>query len=322
MEVSGNIIAERETDLSSSITAKVKKINFRVSSFVKEGDVLIELDSHNLTAQLITAKAQEKLAQLRYNQVKKQLDAEMDIALKLNLNVNSAVGKQLRDEVEIRKIELQLARASVASQSIAIEDTLIRAPFSGKITQKSIEIGEIVSPINLNNQFTRSPIGKLVDMKSLKIEVDIAEELTSKIEIGTPALIKFDAVAKNFNGLVVSMSPVVDPVKGSITTRIELTDPLPLNVLIGMSARVTFLNNKTLGPSEKNRVLIPIQAVRKDQVGRTHVLIVKLGIAKRVNITIEKNLNENMIATSDLKGSEILILTENVVEGSKVTTLK
>src|SRR3546814_10367992 len=82
---------------------------------------------------------------------------------------------------------LQIAQANVVVAQRNLDDTVVRAPFSGVITTKAAQPGEIVSPISAGGGFTRTGIGTLVDMDSLEVEVDVNENFINRVKAGQPA---------------------------------------------------------------------------------------------------------------------------------------
>src|SRR3546814_19836805 len=74
-----------------------------------------------------------------------------------------------------------------------LDDTVVRAPFSGVITTKAAQPGEIVSPISAGGGFTRTGIGTLVDMDSLEVEVDVNENFINRVKAGQPATAQLNA---------------------------------------------------------------------------------------------------------------------------------
>ena len=66
-------------------------------------------------------------------------------------------------------------------QQTALDDTVIRAPFSGVAISKDAQPGEMVSPVSAGGGFTRTGICTIVDMRSLEIEVDVNESYINRV---------------------------------------------------------------------------------------------------------------------------------------------
>ena len=64
---------------------------------------------------------------------------------------------------------------------VQLDNTVIRAPFSGVVVAKSAQPGEMISPISAGGGFTRTGIGTIVDMDSLEIQVDVNESFINRV---------------------------------------------------------------------------------------------------------------------------------------------
>jgi RND family efflux transporter MFP subunit len=141
----------------------------------------------------------------------------------------------------------------------------VRAPFSGVITVKAAQPGEIVSPISAGGGFTRTGIGTIVDMDSLEVEVDVNESFIARVYAGQPATIKLNAYPDwQIPAFVVAIIPTADRSKATVKVRIgfKIKDS---RVLPDMGARVAFLSEApALGsaPAAAGLIVLPAEAVQ------------------------------------------------------------
>jgi multidrug resistance efflux pump len=75
-----------------------------------------------------------------------------------------------------------VAQESLGLSQVALDDTVIRAPFAGVIIAKAAQPGEMISPISAGGGFTRTGIGTIVDMDSLEVEVDVNESFIGRVQ--------------------------------------------------------------------------------------------------------------------------------------------
>ena len=80
--------------------------------------------------------------------------------------------------------QVKVAESQIAMQQTAIDDMVIRAPFSGVAISKDAQPGEMVSPVSAGGGFTRTGISTIVDMRSLEIEVDVNESYINRVTRG------------------------------------------------------------------------------------------------------------------------------------------
>ena len=94
------------------------------------------------------------------------------------------------DSLDARIVARRASRSSVAERQIELEqtnldNTIIRAPFSGVAISKDAQPGEMVSPVSAGGGFTRTGICTIVDMRSLEIEVDVNESYINRVQAGS-----------------------------------------------------------------------------------------------------------------------------------------
>jgi len=85
-----------------------------------------------------------------------------------------------------------VSERQVALWEQQLDDMVIRAPFSGIVTTKNAQPGEMISPMSVGG-FTRTGICTIVDMSSLEIEVDVNESYLNRVEPGQPVKATLDS---------------------------------------------------------------------------------------------------------------------------------
>ncbi|MFZ3354241.1 MAG: efflux RND transporter periplasmic adaptor subunit, partial [Xanthobacteraceae bacterium] len=146
-----------------------------------------------------------------------------------------------KSQILIAQRELDAARAGHAVALRSLDDTIIRAPFSGIVTEKSAQAGEMVSPISAGSGFTRTGIGTIVDMNSLEVEVDVSENFIGRVLPQQPVRIRLNAYPDwDIPGSVIATIPTADRAKATVKVRIAILTKDP-RILPDMGARVAFL---------------------------------------------------------------------------------
>jgi RND family efflux transporter MFP subunit len=180
---------------------------------------------------------------------------------------------------------VEVSSRGVDSAQRNLDDTVVRAPFSGVITVKAAQPGEIVSPISAGGGFTRTGIGTIVDMDSLEVEVDVNESFISRVHADQPATVKLNAYPDwQIPAYVVAIIPTADRAKATVKVRIgfKVRDP---RILPDMGARVAFLSEAapaTEGGAARvpAGVELPAEAVQV-QGDSGVVYVIKEGVAER-----------------------------------------
>ncbi len=161
--------------------------------------------------------------------------------------------------------QLQQAKAADAQAHVAkvnFDYTVVRAPFSGVVTTKDAQVGEIISPLSAGGGFTRTGVGTIVDMGSLEVDVDVNEAYIGRVKPGMSAEAVLDAYPDwKIPAHVVAIVPTADRGKATIKVRVAL-EKKDARVVPDMGARVSFLEEKQSASMPLPQgVLVPATAV-------------------------------------------------------------
>lgn len=249
---SGYVVARRSAMLSADISGKLVAVNFEEGAFVKEGQVLAELDgglarydldlaharlqSARATVQAVEADLIEGEAQLRRAQQLSKTSTISPVALDTaNTRMQSLTAKRDAAVADARVTELAVLR-----QADLVERHKIRAPFDGVIISKNAQRGEILSASSAGPEAVRTGVATLVDMKSLEVEVDVSENQIAKIREGQAASVLLDAYPDAaIAAKVVAVIPTADRDRATIQVRVAFIELDP-RIVPQMAAKVTF----------------------------------------------------------------------------------
>jgi RND family efflux transporter MFP subunit len=258
LDASGYIVARRRATVASKITGKVIEVSLEEGQRVERGQIIARLDDSNARAALAQSEAQVKQAEAAVASAQTAYDDAVPIFKRNERQKEAAVISaqnfdQAKTQFDAAKSELLVAQgaldAAFAGRMIAqrnLDDTVIRAPFSGIVTEKAAQAGEMVSPISAGSGFTRTGIGTIVDMNSLEVEVDVSENFIGRVQPQQPVRIKINAYPDwDIPGSVIATIPTADRAKATVKVRIAiaLKDP---RILPDMGAHVSFGTKGTL----------------------------------------------------------------------------
>jgi RND family efflux transporter MFP subunit len=199
----------------------------------------------------------------------------------------AAAGEQVR--VAERQIELERTN---------LEDTIIRAPFSGVAISKDAQPGEMVSPVSAGGGFTRTGICTIVDMRSLEIEVDVSESYINRVMPDQDVTATLDAYPDwPIPARVITMVPAADRQKATVLVRIGFMKLDP-RILPDMGVKVTFLGaaQETETPSARPVTLVPRTAVRAD------------GSQSYVFVVVGERVDRRAVTTGGADGDQLEVL--------------
>jgi RND family efflux transporter MFP subunit len=292
LDASGYVVARRRATVSSKITGKVMKVFVEEGMYVKEGQLLAQLDDSTMVADLNYSLSQLKEAKRVLNRTQEL--ASRQLASQASLDAAQTFLEGLEALTEVKRQ--------------TVEDMKIVAPFSGVVVYKAAQPGEMISPISAGGGFTKTGICTIVDMDSLEVEVDVNEAFINRVIPGQPVIANLNAYSEwDIPAKVIAIIPTANRSKATVKVRIALLEK-DKRVLPDMGIRVSFLkaikqNNTT---TKKEGVMVPNAAVALIN-NELYVQVVSKGKIKlkKVNI-IEESSNYSRV-TSGLSAGVILV---------------
>jgi len=275
LNASGYVVAQRKAAVSSKATGRIEHLYVEEGKFVKEGEIIAQLENRDLEATLDEAKANLRVSRAALKNAEAELDeAILNYNRHKSLRETGAVSEQAFDAVEAR---FKKARAMETSARFAVDRTehsmkvaevnleysLIRAPFDGVILTKNADKGEVVAPFGASLN-AKAAVATMADPNSLMVEVDVAEASLEKVKVAGAAEIRLDALpGDRFPATVHMIVPTADRSKATVLTKVRF-DKRDDRVLPEMSAKVAFLERGLKDDELEPFLGVPISAVRKN----------------------------------------------------------
>lgn len=319
LNASGYVTARRQATVSSKFTGKVTEVLIEEGMLVEQDQVLARLDDSNIRAAFRLAEAQLvssqrglnetstllKEAELNFERVKKLVD--QGLASESELDRSRALAGSLSAQLERKRADVEVSERQVDIYRQQLEDTVIRAPFSGVIVAKNAQPGEMISPVSAGGGFTRTGIGTIVDMSSLEIEIDVNEAYINRVKPGQEAVATLDAYPDwKIPCRVIAIIPTADRQRATVEVRVGF-DSLDQRVLPDMGVKVAFQEStpEDTGSASVKGVLVPLDAIRDD------------GDRSYVFLAVEGRAERRAVATGESRGTGVLVLS-GLSPGEKV----
>ena len=218
--------------------------------------MLATLDDSDVVRALESARADRDTSQAAIADYEVQLkNAQLELvrAEKLQaagvqtqqaLDSATMAADSLKAKIELAKQQVVAAKSRIDEAQQAVDNTVIRAPFSGIVVSKDAQVGEMVSPMSAGGGFTRTGIATVVDMKSLEMEVDVNESYIARVTHGQRVNAFLDAYPdRELGGYVRTVIPTADRQKATVKVRITF-DKIEDFILPDMGIKVTFLGEE------------------------------------------------------------------------------
>jgi RND family efflux transporter MFP subunit len=315
LDASGYVVARRQATVASKITAKMVELDIEEGDHVTAGQVIAKLDDTNVRAALNQADAQLDYAKASLTETQVNLNnAQRDYNRQKSLLQSHFVSQAAVDNAETTMEALRAQRN--------LDDTIVRAPFSGIVTVKAAQPGEMVSPVSAGGGFTRTGIGTIVDMDSLEIQVDVNENFINRVSAGQRATAKLNAYPDwQIPGHVIAVIPTADRSKGTVTVRIAL-DQKDARILPEMGVRVSFLADAAAAPAGKAAapgVILPANAVQAS--GLTGVIfVVRDDAVERRAVRLGGTSGDGIVVLSGLNAGDRVAVGDfsQLKDGAKI----
>jgi RND family efflux transporter MFP subunit len=279
IDYTGTIQAYEEVNLAPSTPGRVDRIYVEVGDRVQKGQQLFLMDRTQYYANKI------QLANLE-----KDL-ARLDTLLKVG-SVKEQTYDQTRAQYEVMKANVDFME----------ENTLLEAPFSGLITGKYLEDGELYS--GAPGMSGKSAVVTLMQINPVKIVVSISEKYFPLIRNGMKVRVMADVYPdKNFEGTIFRVHPTIDAMSRSFRAEVRISNGSEL-LRPGMFARA-FID---MGREEA--IMVPANAVlMQEGTNERFIFVVENGVAVRRPIILGQRFDDNFeIADGDLKEGDLLVI--------------
>ncbi len=336
----GYVVARTKAAVSAKIPGRLAMLNVSEGSRVEKGQIIARLDNADYAAAVgqaeagvASAKATLIEAQSDRDQMQRDYVRVRDIHTQ-NPNLVSPQDVENADSRARQadaRFGAQSARVDAAAAALRVaqanlENTYIRAPFSGTVLRKEAEVGEVVAP-SVGGGLTRGAVVTMADLATLEVEVDVNEAYIARIQSDQQARITLDAYPDTaFRGAVRQIIPTADRQRATVQVKVSILDRDP-RILTEMGAKVEFLQAPrpvaagAAQPVERPRIIVPAEAVRSEN-GRDVVWIIRDGRLQRRDVDagpVSGNFRE---IRSGLSGGEQLLVggVETPKEGQRVKT--
>ena len=198
------------------------------------------------------------------------------------------------------------ADAGYRGTQVAVEYTLIRAPFDGVILAKNANIGDVVAPFS-TTPLSKGAVVSMADMDTLEVEADVSESNLQKVNLGQPCEIQLDALPDfRFRGVVHRVVPTVDRTKATVLVKVRFVDK-DSRILPEMSTKVAFLSRE-LSPEQRRPVTVVPQSAVVSRDGKQWVFLVHRNAAAEVAVKTGSALGDGLVVSRGLSPGDKVVL--------------
>jgi membrane fusion protein, multidrug efflux system len=288
IEAIGSLRAVKGADLSLEVSGVVESISFNSGDDVQEGALLLKLRTADDVARLHSLQAVAELSDITYERDKKQF--QMQAVSQATLDTDAA--------------NLKNAQAQVAQQQAIIDKKLLRAPFTGHLGIRAVDLGQYLAPGTV--------IVTLQELDPIFADFFVPQQAVDQIRLGQAVTVKVDAFKdQTFTGEILAINPKVDTGSRNVQVRATLKNP-DHKLLPGMYATVDI----AVG-APQNYVTLPQTAITYNPYGDTVYVIESKG--SDADGKPQLAARQTFVTVGPTRGDQVAVL-KGVGEGDTVVT--
>lgn len=289
--LSGSLTAIQSVKIFNQEPGQIKKLPYFQGDYVKQGQTIVFIKNDKIRAVLDKSKATRKQAETNLSRLSK--------LTKKNLTSD--------EELTQARTALALAKAEESINQIRFNDTFIKAPFSGVISKRLSEAGDIV-PIH-------SHILSIIDNTKLIIKVQISELLLPQLLLNSKVTVKIDALnsLNNISGKISRIYPTIDAVTRQGTLEVELSN-VPAGAKPGQLSRIIIYS------PAKDRLLINATALQYDNSGEYVYRINTENQVTKIKVQSGLRIKNKVEIINGLQEKDLIVVGgfSNLENGKKV----
>lgn len=256
ISATANLVAEQDVTVVSETEGRVTTLDVEEGDRVTKGQVLAVLDRGDEEIAVRKAEARLENARLAYDRAADLYSKEL-------------ISQEDHDKL---KVDFEVAEQELAEARWELERNTFRAPFSGRVTARKVQVGQHVRP--------GDELFQITDFDPLIARIHLPETDVLGLSEGREVRIALNANPDvHFSGRIRQISPVVDTATGTVKLTIEANDP-PQGVRPG-----SFVSVNVVRQTRKGSVLLPREAVIRE-LQSSHVFVAHDGMAEKRKVTL------------------------------------
>ncbi len=215
LPVTGSLRALNQASVKAKVPGEVREVLVREGEAVKEGQIIIRMDSSDYQARLDQAKGALNAARGQLEIAAKTRDNNKALLAKGFISKNAFDNAE--SQYDIARANVESARGALDVARKALADTVLRAPISGLVSSRSVQPGEKVSADNR--------LLDVIDLSQMEMEAAVPASEIVHVTIGQEVPVKAEGMPQAVTGKVVRINPATQAGSRSILVYIRIDNP-------------------------------------------------------------------------------------------------
>lgn len=285
----GTASANESIEIQSRVASRLERVAFEGGQFVTKGDLLVELENSEIVAGLALAKASLSESQSIYSRSKSLASTQAISASNLD---------QLLAQVKVNEAQVQAAQAR-------LDNTVIRAPFSGRVGLRRVSPGSFVN--------SQTVITTLDDVEKIKLDFSVPETFMTVLSEGMRIVARSIVYPdRTFEGTVSSIDTRLDPISRAVGVRAVIpNDDGALKPGMFMTVDLQRDQGKVL--------VVPEQSIVPEGSSQ-YVFVIDRGVARKQPVVIARRIPGFVVISDGVQADERVVTegTGKVKDGSEI----
>lgn len=273
-----NLVAENEVRILAEAEGRVASLKVDEGAFVKKGQILAVLVRDEAEIAVTKARLSEENARRAQDRAQELIERDL----------------LSREDFDQTLVDFEIAQQELADAEWKLSKTTIRSPFSGRISERMIQVGQHVR--------WGDQLFQVTDFDPLIARIYLAEKDVLGLEENRAVRISLNAADDvHFTGRIRQISPVVDPETGTIKLTIEALQP-PTEVRPG-----SFVTIDIIRATHEQVVILPRDSVIRE-LQNSHIFVAEDEVAEKRPVTLGLEESEWIEVLSGVEAGEQVIV--------------
>ncbi|HKK72877.1 MAG TPA: efflux RND transporter periplasmic adaptor subunit [Candidatus Krumholzibacteria bacterium] len=289
----GTLEADRSVELTTKLAGQVTHLHVEEGDRVERGQVLLELDHREQELRVEEARVRAETARLEYERIRGMAERGLETDRRL---------EEAEQAFEVTRAQYELTR-------VRLDDHFVRAPFSGRLTVRHVELGSTIQ--------AGAPLFGIADTDPMKVELFLPERVVSRLAEGQRVTVRPDvAPDRDLAGTVERIAPVVDAATSTVKVTLHVADP-------GESVRSgSFVRCRVTTDVRNGVVAVPKKALVAE-AGATYLFVADADSVRRVVIETGYHDDEHIeVREGVVAGDRVVVVGQGGLrQGSRIEVL-
>lgn len=297
LAISGALKAVNSAFIKARVAGELQGLTVREGDNVKIGQIIARIESSDYAARVRQAREQAESAKAQVNVAQRQYDNNQALVNQGFIS-KTALDTSLAN-LNAAKSTYRAAQAATDVAAKSVEDTVLKSPIAGQVSQRLAQAGERVG--------IDSKIIEVVDVSQLELEASLGTQESLSVQIGQTAQLQIEGSTQHINAKIVRINPSAQAGSRSVQVYLRLENPVDGGAATPVLRQGLFAQG-TLGTAQATLLAVPLSSIRTDKPA-PYIQVIENGKVAHKTVTLGVRGNTD---------GETLVSITGLAEGAQV----